>query len=70
MGAVVSIQEAFRLRHRRRTSALNARCREVIVESIAVWRAAQEDATPGDRVVCRDRVRVLGELLAATCRLS
>ncbi len=70
MGVVISIREAYRVRYRRRTSALNARCRDLIADSIAAWRVAEADATPADRAVCLQRIRVLGELLAAADRVS
>lgn len=69
MGEVISIQEAHRARRRQRDSQLHARCRELMEESLEVWRRAGAGGEVADRLLCRRRVRMLGELLAYTERL-
>jgi hypothetical protein len=70
MGEIVSIAEARQLRRRRRATALNARCRELIAASLETWRSAYLYGAPGDRAVCLQRMHVLGELLTAADRLT
>jgi hypothetical protein len=70
MGEVVSITEARRTGLRRQVRALDARCRQLIADSVDAWRVAALLGPPSDRAVCLQRVRALGELLAATRRLG
>jgi hypothetical protein len=70
MGDVISIREAQRVRRRREASVLNARCRALIVESLQTWRTACACSTAADRVICLERIHVLGELLAYADRLG
>lgn len=70
MGEVISIREAYRVRRRRQRSALNARCRQVIAESLESWRAAYAVDDGRDGAICLQRIRVLGELLAVVDRHS
>jgi hypothetical protein len=64
MGQVISIQEAYRARRRRRESQINARCRVLIADSLERWRDAGSVAGTGAAPVRRRRVLMLGDLLA------
>jgi hypothetical protein len=70
MGDVVSITEARRTGLRRQVRALDVRCRQLIADSIEAWRVASLLGPPSDRATCRQRVRALSELLAATRRVG
>lgn len=70
MGEVVSIAEARRVGLRRQVRVLDACCRRLIVDSLDAWRTAYRLGPSNERAVCLQRVRALGELLAATRRLG
>ncbi len=70
MGEVVSIAAARRAGLRRQVRVLDARCQQLIADSLDAWRAAYLLGPSRERAVCLQRVRALGELLAATRRLG
>lgn len=65
MGQIVQLSEAREGRRRREAAGLNARCRQIVIDSMAVWQARCLGAAVEERCVCAARVAVLGDVLEA-----